>query len=87
MTTIIIIILKARAGQKYPGWVRVLVINGEPGVDLSSWFGITMLPKSFQSGHYSQIRSVCSHTNLGNHIYMQYLIHFYYTMLCCGYSI
>ena len=47
---IIIRILKAKAGQKYPGWVRFLVINGEPGVDLS-WFGIIMLPKSFQSGH------------------------------------
>ena len=48
---IIIIIYKARAGQKYPGLVRFSVINGEPGVDLSSWFGIIILPKSFQSGH------------------------------------
>ena len=48
---IITIILKARAGKKYPGWVRFSVINGEPGVDLSLGFGKTMLPKSFQSGH------------------------------------
>ena len=67
---IILIILKARASQKYPGWVKFSVINGEPGVDLSSWFGLTMLPKSFQSGHLSQVRSVCYHTNPRKQIYI-----------------